>query len=79
MHKIAARAIMGKNRWVMAIPAWYAKLVARIVPGSLLPFNRDQVIMSQEDNICDMGDFERDFGWKPAGFEAALSGYARSL
>jgi len=79
MHKIAARAITGKNRWAMAIPAWYAKLVARIVPGPLLPFNRDQVIMSQEDNICDMGDFERDFGWKPVGFEAALSEYAGSL
>jgi nucleoside-diphosphate-sugar epimerase len=79
MHKIAARAIVGKDRLAMAIPAWYAKMLAAIVPGSLLPFNRDQVIMSQEDNTCDTTDFERDFGWKPAGFEAALSGYARLL
>ena len=79
MHKIAARAIVGKNRLAMAIPAWYAKMLAAIVPGSLLPFNRDQVIMSQEDNTCDTADFERDFGWKPVGFEAALSGYAKSL
>jgi len=79
MHKITARAITGKDRLTMAIPVWYAKLLAGIVPGSLLPFNRDQVIMSQEDNTCDTTDFERDFGWKPIGFEAALSGYARSL
>jgi hypothetical protein len=37
------------------------------------------VITSQEDNTCDTADFERDFGWKPVGFEAALSGYASSL
>jgi nucleoside-diphosphate-sugar epimerase len=79
MHKITARAIVGKDRLTMAIPAWYAKMLAAIVPGSLLPFNRDQVIMSQEDNTCDTADFERDFGWKPVGFEAALRGYASSL
>jgi nucleoside-diphosphate-sugar epimerase len=79
MHKIAARAIVGKDRLAMAIPAWYAKMLAAILPGSLLPFNRDQVVMSQEDNTCDTSDFERDFGWKPVGFEAALGGYARRL
>ena len=79
MHRTAARAIIGKNRLVIAIPVWKAKMLAAIVPGSLLPFNRDQVIMSQEDNTCDTSDFERDFGWKPVGFEAALGEYARSL
>jgi uncharacterized protein YbjT (DUF2867 family) len=79
MHRIASRAIIGKPRLSMAIPAWYAKTLTAIVPGSLLPFNRDQVIMSQEDNTCDTADFERDFGWKPVGFEAALSRYASSL
>jgi uncharacterized protein YbjT (DUF2867 family) len=79
MHQTAARAIVGKNRFVMAIPVWYAKLVAAVVPGKLLPFNRDQVIMSQEDNTCDLGEFERDFGWKPAGFEAGLTGYAGEI
>jgi NADH dehydrogenase len=79
MHKLAARAIIGKNRLTLAIPAWHAKMIAAIVPGSLLPFNRDQVIMSQEDNICDTTDFERDFGWKPVGFEEALNRYAKLL
>jgi nucleoside-diphosphate-sugar epimerase len=79
MHKIASKAITGSARLTMAIPAWYAKLLAGILPGSLLPFNRDQVIMSQEDNICDTAEFERDFGWKPVGFEESLSEYVRSL
>jgi NADH dehydrogenase len=76
MHKTVARAITGKSRWAGAIPAWYAKVLARVVPGSLLPFNRDQVLMSQEDNTADIGEFERDFGWKPAGFGESLGGYA---
>lgn len=75
MHKIAARAIVGKDRLTMPIPVWYAKLLTRIVPASLLPFNRDQVIMSQEDNTCEMGEFERDFGWKPAGFGQMIGEY----
>jgi NADH dehydrogenase len=79
MHKIAARKIVGKDRAVMAIPVWYAKMLVAIVPGSMLPFNRDQVVMSQEDNTCDTAEFERDFGWKPVGFESALKGYAKSL
>lgn len=76
MHKAAARAIIGTNRLTMPIPTWYAKMLAAIVPGSLLPFNRDQVIMSQEDNTCDLSEFQRDFGWVPARFEQALSEYA---
>jgi NADH dehydrogenase len=79
MHRAAAGAILGKKRAVLPIPAWYGRLLAAIVPGSLLPFNRDQIVMSQEDNTCDGSDFERDFGWKPLGFEEALKEYSSSL
>jgi NADH dehydrogenase len=79
MHKIAARAIVGKDRLTMAIPAWYAKVLTRIVPASLLPFNRDQVIMAGEDNTCEMGKFERDFGWRTCGFGEMVSAYGREL
>jgi len=75
MHRIASREIVGKKRLTLGIPAWYAKLVAAIVPGSLLPFNRDQVVMSLEDNSGDTADFVRDFGWQPMGFEQSLRGY----
>jgi uncharacterized protein YbjT (DUF2867 family) len=79
MHRIASQGIVGKQRLTLGIPAWYGKLVAGIVPGSLLPFNRDQVVMSLEDNSGDTGDFVRDFGWQPMGFEPSLRGYAGSI
>jgi NADH dehydrogenase len=79
MHKMAARAILGKNRWAAALPAWYAKFLAAITPTTFLPFNRDQVIMSQEDNTADLADFIRDFGWTPRGFEQTLAEYSSSL
>jgi NADH dehydrogenase len=79
MHGIASRAIAGRPRPAVGVPAWYAKLLTRLVPPALLPFNRDQVVMSQEDNTCDLGTFRRDFGWDPADFETTLSQYAPQL
>jgi len=79
MHKMAARAIIGKNRWAAALPAWYAKFLAGVTPTRFLPFNRDQVIMSQEDNTADLADFIRDFGWTPRGFEQTLAEYGSRL
>ncbi|CAN5553660.1 NAD(P)H-binding protein [soil metagenome] len=79
MHRAIAHAITGKKRMVMALPAWYAKLITHIVPGSLLPFNEAQVIMSQEDNTCDNGKVTADFGWSPQAFEPVLETYAKQL
>ncbi len=79
LHRIVALAVVGKRRWVMAIPAWKAKLLTRIVPGFLLPFNRDQVIMSGEDNVGEVAKFERDFEWRPVGISEAIGGYAKEL
>jgi NADH dehydrogenase len=79
LHRITARAVRGKNRLVVPIPAWYARLLTRAVPGSLLPFNRDQVEMSQEDNTADVTKFTTDFGWMPGGFEEQLKEYAGRL
>ena len=76
LHHIAAEKIVGHRRWVMAIPVWYAKLLTRLVPGALLPFSWDQVVMSQEDNTCDLGKFKEAFGWEVKGFAEALAGYA---
>ncbi len=76
LHRAAAQAITGRGRWVLPLPAWYGKLLARVFPGSLLPFNRDQVIMSQEDNTCDLAPFTAAFGWTPRGFRETLAGYA---
>lgn len=78
MYRIASEAYVGRRRLVLPIPAWYAMLLARVLPGGLLPFNRDQVIMSQEDNSVDMDPFVRDFGWRPGAFASTLQQYAQN-
>jgi uncharacterized protein YbjT (DUF2867 family) len=79
LHHAVARAVVGKKRPAIAIPAWKAKLLAKIIPAAMLPFNYDQVVMSQEDNTADMSHFISDFGWTPIGFEKALAQYAAQL
>jgi nucleoside-diphosphate-sugar epimerase len=76
LHQISAQAFTGKRRMVLAIPVWKAKLLATILPNRLLGYNRDQVIMSQEDNTADISKFTQDFGWQPEGFEQSLRSYA---
>jgi NADH dehydrogenase len=79
LHRLAAESIIGKRRAVMAVPTWYARLLTHIVPARLLPFNRDQVIMSQEDNTADMTKFKHDYGWEPQGIRDTLKAYAGQL
>jgi NADH dehydrogenase len=79
MHHLVSRAIIGRERAAVALPAWYAKAITHFVPAPLLPFNRDQVIMSQEDNTCDLSKFVDAFGWTPRGFEESVKSYASQL
>lgn len=79
LHRTSAQAIVGRARAVAAVPVWYAKLLTRLVPPALLPFNRDQVIMSQEDNTTDLAKFTDAFGWEPQPFGASLQDYAKQL
>ena len=79
MHRTVAEVLRGKPRRVAAVPAWYAGALTRAVPRFLLPFNRDQVIMSQEDNTCDTAKAARAFGWVPTPFREALQEYKRDL
>ena len=79
MHHLVSRAIVGRERAAVALPAWYAKAITHVMPAPLLPFNRDQVIMSQEDNTCDLAKFVDDFGWTPRGFEESVKSYAKEL
>jgi nucleoside-diphosphate-sugar epimerase len=79
LHRAAAEAIVGKRRVVLPIPAWYARALTCVTPAALLPFNRDQVIMSQEDNTADLAKFEHDLGWGPRGFRETLKTYAAEL
>jgi NADH dehydrogenase len=79
LHRIASTAITGKRRRSFPIPAWSAKIQAALLPNALLGFNRDQVIMSQEDNTCDITKFIDDFGWEPQPFETSLRSYASQI
>jgi NADH dehydrogenase len=79
MLRLISQAVVGRRRLVMPLPVWKAKLLASVLPRAMLPFNRDQVIMSQEDSTCDLTKFIDDFGWTPRGFEDALSTYGKRL
>ena len=72
MYRTAAEAIVGHRRPVVAIPAWYAKLLTRVVPRRLLPFGRSEVLMSQEENVCDLAPFVAACGWTPRAFGPTL-------
>jgi uncharacterized protein YbjT (DUF2867 family) len=63
----------GSRRRPRGVPVWYAKLIAGL-PG--VPFNRDQVLMSQEDNVCAMDKALADFDIQPADFAPTLAQYA---
>ncbi len=78
-HRICANLIVGKKRLTVGIPISVANLLCAAGIAGLLGFNRDQVIMSQEDNTCDLTTFTRDFGWQPSAFEPALRSYAHQL
>ena len=79
MHRLASEEIVGKRRLAAPLPAWWARMLAGAGLGPLLGFNRDQVIMSQEDNVADTAKFEQDFGWKPRAMRASLKEYAKQL
>ncbi|MEE9212982.1 MAG: NAD(P)H-binding protein [Phycisphaeraceae bacterium] len=65
-----------RNKRIMAVPVWYASLIAG-KPG--VPFNRDQVIMSQEDSVCGIEKVQTDFDVELASFEPTFAEYAASI
>jgi nucleoside-diphosphate-sugar epimerase len=79
MYRTAAEAIVGRRRPVVAIPAWYAKLLTHVVPRPLLPFGRSEVLMSQEDNVCDPAAMTAAFGWPPRPFGETVRAYAPTI
>jgi NADH dehydrogenase len=79
LHKTVSRHVVGKQRAAVAMPVWKAKMLASIGLGKLAGFNWDQVVMSQENNTCDITKFVDDFGWTAQPFEQTLAGYAAQL
>lgn len=77
LYAAARRHLPGARRKVIvAVPVWYARMIAGL-PG--VPFNLDQVVMSQEDSTCEPGKVEGDFGLKLAGFEDTFARYAGDI
>lgn len=79
MHHIIAEAVVGKRRPVIAIPVWYATLLTSILPDHLLGTNRSQVLMSQEDNLCDPHAVTTLLGRSPISFAESVKRYANEL
>jgi NADH dehydrogenase len=79
LHRAVSQTVVGRRRWVLPIPVWAGKFYSVIGAAPLLGFNKDQVIMSQEDNVADLSKFRHDFGWEPQPFEPTLRDYARQL
>jgi len=77
LYKTAARHLPNAlDKRILAIPAWYAKLIAG-KPG--VPFNRDQVIMSQEESTCEIAKVQSDFNIQLAPFEEKFAEYADKI
>lgn len=76
-YEVCRRHIPGARRKpVVAIPAWLARGIAHL-PAA--PFSGDQVIMSVEDNVCDVRKAETDFKMQFASFEGTFAEYAGSM
>src|SRR5690606_17917883 len=65
-----------RNKKIVAVPAWYAKIIAGL-PG--VPFNKDQVMMSQEDSTCEIAKAQRDFEITFAAFDDKLAEYSAKM
>ena len=73
MYALASTHFVGKPKLQLGFPVWYAKLITHLAPAKWLPFNRSQVVMAGEDNVCDPGVMGRVFGIQPHTLHAALS------
>jgi len=77
--------ILGPKAWrrPFPMPAWKAKFIATMAEmvglGGLAPFNVDQVLMSQEDSVCDTARVEAHLELRLTPFDEALEEYAAAL
>ncbi len=86
LYRICREVLPGARRWkpVLGQPVPLAKLLAATVMRTdLVPaawrFNRDQVVMSQEDSVCDIRPVEEAFGIRLRPFRPMLESYASRL
>jgi len=86
LYRICREVLPGARQWkpVLGQPVPLAKLLAatlmktRLVPAAWR-FNRDQVVMSQEDSVCDIRPVEEAFGIRLRRFRSMLESYASRI
>lgn len=66
--------VMGVRRPMVHLPLFFMKPVARVMEAVLPkpPVTTDQLIVLQEDNVCDMRDIREVFGIEPVKFREGL-------
>jgi uncharacterized protein YbjT (DUF2867 family) len=71
----AIAAALGVNRPVVHMPLFFMRSMARVAEAVLpkAPVTTDQLIMLQDDNVCDMKDIREAFGIEPVEFRAGLA------
>lgn len=77
LYEICGRYLPdARKKRIIAVPVWYANLIAG-KPG--VPFNRDQVVMSQEDSTCQISKVQAEFDFELSPFEETFAEYANQI
>jgi NADH dehydrogenase len=71
----AIAAALGVDRPVVHMPLFFMRTMAKIAEAVLPkpPVTTDQLLMLQEDNVCDMKDIREVFGIEPVVFREGLA------
>jgi hypothetical protein len=65
--------------WMMSIVATVMEIVFPLCCGKKPDLNRDQLIMMQEDNVCDSSEAEEVFGIKLTEMPEKLNRYVDKI
>lgn len=86
LYRACRELIPGAKTWKPMIgqPVWAARLMARTVMRlpilpKMLRFDEGQVVMSQEDSVCDIAPVEEAFGIALRDFRKELAAYAGQI
>ncbi len=71
----AIAAVLGVKRPTVHMPMFFMRTMAKVAEAVLPkpPVTTDQLIMLQEDNVCDLKDIRESFGIEPVAFKEGLA------
>ena len=75
----AIAAALGVDRPTVHMPLFFMRSMAKVAEAILPkpPVTTDQLIMMQEDNVCDLRDIREVFGIEPVRFREGLSRFLK--